>query len=46
MKGTNEAFSDYESYLKRYEYLSQRKFVDAVNGKSGLTYFEALESEV
>jgi hypothetical protein len=24
----------------------QRKYVDAVNGKSGLTYFEALESEV
>lgn len=24
----------------------QKKFVDAVNGKSGLTYFDALESEV
>ncbi len=24
----------------------QKKFVDSVNGKSGLTYFDALESEV
>lgn len=24
----------------------QKKFIDAVNGKSGLTFFEALESEV
>ena len=24
----------------------QKKFVDAVNGKSGLNYFDALESEV
>jgi hypothetical protein len=26
--------------------LVQKKFVDSVNGKSGLTYFDALESEV
>lgn len=26
--------------------LTQKKFVDAVNGKSGLTFFDALESEV
>jgi hypothetical protein len=25
---------------------TQKKFVDAVNGKSGLTFFDALESEV
>lgn len=45
MKGTHEVFVDYEKYLKRYEYLMQKKFVDAVNGKSGLTFFDALESE-
>ena len=26
--------------------LVQKRFVDSVNGKSGLTYFDALESEV
>ena len=26
--------------------LEQKKFVDAVNGKSGLNFFDALESEV
>ena len=81
MRGTNEVFTDYEKYLKRYiqqrssptllwlillrlDYLTQaslpyesgerlqsltnmqKKFVDAVNGKSGLNFFEALESEV
>ncbi|EME83809.1 uncharacterized protein MYCFIDRAFT_84117 [Pseudocercospora fijiensis CIRAD86] len=40
MKGTNEVFTDYEKYLKRY-----KKFTDAVNGKSGLTFWDALESE-
>ncbi|KAK4561720.1 hypothetical protein LTR86_004399 [Recurvomyces mirabilis] len=45
MSGTNEFFTDYESYIRRLEYLKQKKFIDAVNGKSGLTFFEALESE-
>lgn len=45
MKGTGEVFKDYEQYLKRYDYLMQKKFVDAVNGKSGMTYFDALASE-
>lgn len=45
MKGTNEWFKDYEEYLKRYDFLMQKKFVDAVNGKSGMTFFGALESE-
>ncbi|KAK5737505.1 hypothetical protein LTS12_025882 [Elasticomyces elasticus] len=45
MRGTGEVFVDYESYLKRYEDLAQRKYVDAVNGKSGLTFWEALDSE-
>jgi len=45
MKGTNEVFTDYEAYLKRYDYLMQKKFVDAINGKSGLTFFDAQQSE-
>ena len=45
MKGTDEVFTEYDKYLKRYDYLMQKKFVDAVNGKSGLTFFDALESE-
>ncbi|TKA81299.1 hypothetical protein B0A55_02865 [Friedmanniomyces simplex] len=45
VRGTGEVFMDYESYLKRYEWLSEKKFVDAVNGKSGLTFWEALDSE-
>ncbi|KAK5108791.1 hypothetical protein LTR62_007851 [Meristemomyces frigidus] len=45
MNGTHEFFTDYESYIRRLEYLKQKKFIDAVNGKSGLTFFEALESE-
>lgn len=32
--------------IPRYEYLRQKKFTDAVNGKSGLTFFQALLSEV
>ncbi|EMC98900.1 hypothetical protein BAUCODRAFT_65656 [Baudoinia panamericana UAMH 10762] len=40
MRGTNEVFTEYEKYLRRH-----RKFTDAVNGKSGLNYWDALESE-
>ena len=32
--------------IMQYLTTTQKKFVDAVNGKSGLTYFDALESEV
>ncbi|KAI7492101.1 hypothetical protein KC357_g1334 [Hortaea werneckii] len=45
MRGTNEVFQDYEDYLRRLDYLRQKKFVDAVNGKSGMTFFDALTSE-
>lgn len=45
MRGTNEVFQDYEDYLRRLDYLRQKKFVDAVNGKSGMTFFDALISE-
>ncbi|KAF2721204.1 hypothetical protein K431DRAFT_74184 [Polychaeton citri CBS 116435] len=46
LQATGEVFRDYEEYLKRYDYLAQKKFTDAINGKSGLTYFQALESEL
>ncbi|KJY00059.1 ddt domain-containing protein [Zymoseptoria brevis] len=45
MKGTDEVFTDYEKYIKRFDWLNQKKFTDAVNGKSGLTYWDALQSE-
>ncbi|CAK4020367.1 Hypothetical predicted protein [Lecanosticta acicola] len=45
MRGTNEVFTDYEKYLKRFDWLNQKRFTDAVNGKSGLTFWDALESE-
>ncbi|KAF2100749.1 hypothetical protein NA57DRAFT_9993, partial [Rhizodiscina lignyota] len=49
---TGEVFTDYESYLQRIklECLSltqvQRKFTCDITGHSGLTYFEALNSEL
>ncbi|GAB7353513.1 hypothetical protein MBLNU459_g3959t1 [Dothideomycetes sp. NU459] len=45
MPKTGEIFTDYDSYLKRHDFLSQKKFTDSINGKSGLTYFKALDSE-
>ena len=45
IKQTNEIFESYESYMARLDYYMQRKFLCEVTGHSGLTYFEALESE-
>jgi len=45
INGTDEIFTDYEKYIKRYDWLSKKQFTDSVNGKSGLTYWDALESE-
>ncbi|QIX00820.1 hypothetical protein AMS68_006337 [Peltaster fructicola] len=42
---TGEVFVEYEKFLKRMDFLSQKKFTDGVNGRSGLTYFAAVESE-
>ncbi|KAK6396902.1 hypothetical protein LTR95_019509, partial [Oleoguttula sp. CCFEE 5521] len=53
---TGEVFTEYEKYLKRQAALitiaqlagltsKQKKFTDAVNGKSGLTYADAIASE-
>lgn len=45
MRGSNEVFTSYEAYLERYDFYAQKQFTDAVNGKTGMTYFKALESE-
>ncbi|PNS15948.1 hypothetical protein CAC42_4349 [Sphaceloma murrayae] len=45
MRGSDEVFTSYDSYLERFDYYSQRNFTDAVNGRSNMTFFEALESE-
>ncbi|KAF2803453.1 uncharacterized protein BDZ99DRAFT_526382 [Mytilinidion resinicola] len=43
---TQEVFVDYEKYLARRDFYSQRKFTCNATGHSGLTFFEALESEM
>ncbi|KAF4549246.1 ATP-utilizing chromatin assembly and remodelling N-terminal domain-containing protein [Elsinoe fawcettii] len=45
MRGSNEVFTSYDKYLERYDFYLQRDFSDEVNRKSGMTFFEALESE-
>ncbi|KAL1301491.1 hypothetical protein AAFC00_005736 [Neodothiora populina] len=45
MPKSGEIFTDYESYLGRYDFLNQKKFTDSVNGKSGLTFFAASDME-
>lgn len=45
MRGSNEVFTSYEAYLERFDFYSTKLFTDAVNGKTGMTYFEALETE-
>ncbi|KAM0716301.1 hypothetical protein Q7P37_007746 [Cladosporium fusiforme] len=43
---TGEIFTEYEKYLKRYgPTIELKKFTDAINGKSGLTYADAVASE-
>ncbi|KAI9375641.1 ATP-utilizing chromatin assembly and remodelling N-terminal-domain-containing protein [Aspergillus egyptiacus] len=43
---TNEVFTNYESYIQRMDFYKQRKFICEITGHSGLTFFEALRSEV
>lgn len=45
IKQTGEIFVDYESYLARMEFYKQRRFICQITGHSGLTFFEALNSE-
>lgn len=43
---TNEVFTSYESYLHRRDFYKQRRFICEITGHSGLTFFEALQSEM
>lgn len=36
----------YEPYLQRMDFYKQRRFICEITGHSGLTFFEALRSEV
>ncbi|KAJ9639485.1 hypothetical protein H2201_002858 [Coniosporium apollinis] len=45
MPETGEVFLDYESYLDRRDYYKQRKFTCEITGHSGLTFFQARDSE-
>ena len=43
---TTEVFTSYEPYLQRMDFYKQRRFICEITGHSGLTFFEALTSEV
>ncbi|CAL5873242.1 uncharacterized protein PFLUO_LOCUS7511, partial [Penicillium psychrofluorescens] len=43
---TNEVFTSYEPYLQRMDFYKQRRFICEITGHSGLTFFEALRSEM
>ncbi|KAK4225519.1 imitation switch two complex protein 1 [Podospora fimiseda] len=42
---TGEVFTAYEDYLARMDFYKQKRFICVITGHSGLTFFEALESE-
>ncbi|KAI9801101.1 MAG: hypothetical protein M1833_002969 [Piccolia ochrophora] len=43
---TEEIFTSYEEYLQRMDFYKQRRFICEITGHSGLTFFEALKSEM
>ncbi|RYC60510.1 hypothetical protein CHU98_g5698 [Xylaria longipes] len=43
---TGEVFSTYEEYLARIDFYNQPRFICQITGHSGLTFFEALKSEL
>lgn len=43
---TGEVFVNYEDYLARMDFYKQRRFNDQITGHSGLTFFEAFNSEL
>ncbi|KAI9742628.1 MAG: hypothetical protein M1818_003769 [Claussenomyces sp. TS43310] len=43
---TEEIFADYEAYLNRMDFYKQSRFICQITGHSGLTFFEALKSEL
>ncbi|KAK2031865.1 hypothetical protein LX32DRAFT_661587 [Colletotrichum zoysiae] len=43
---TGEVFAHYEDYLNRMDFYKQRRFICQITGHSGMTFFEALKSEL
>ena len=43
---TGEIFTTYESYLQRMDWYKQRRFTCEVSGRSGMSFFDALRSEL
>lgn len=43
---TGEMFLSYEDYLNRMDFYKQRRFICQITGHSGLTFFDALKSEL
>ncbi|KAH6636530.1 hypothetical protein F5144DRAFT_509024 [Chaetomium tenue] len=43
---TGEVFLTYEDYLNRLDFYGQKRFICTISGHSGLTFFDALESEL
>ncbi|TLD20531.1 hypothetical protein PspLS_08339, partial [Pyricularia sp. CBS 133598] len=43
---TGEMFLTYEDYLNRMDFYKQRRFICQITGHSGLTFFDALKSEL
>ncbi|KAI0199968.1 ATP-utilizing chromatin assembly and remodelling N-terminal-domain-containing protein [Astrocystis sublimbata] len=43
---TGEVFSTYEAYLSRVDFYNQPRFICQITGHSGLTFYEALKSEL
>ncbi|KIW41418.1 hypothetical protein, variant [Exophiala oligosperma] len=43
---SNEVFVSYDAYLERMDFFKSKRFTCEVTGRSGLTYFDALRSEL
>ncbi|KAH9898840.1 ALG6, ALG8 glycosyltransferase family-domain-containing protein [Xylariomycetidae sp. FL2044] len=43
---TGEVFVTYDEYLNRIDFYSQHRFICQITGHSGLTFFQALKSEL
>ncbi|KIW63077.1 hypothetical protein PV04_09955 [Phialophora macrospora] len=43
---SNEVFTSYDAYLERMDFFKSKRFTCEVSGRSGLTFFDALRSEL
>lgn len=46
LEQTGEVFTSYESYLQRVDFYRQKRFICEITGHSGLSFFDALQSEL